>query len=99
MYHYTAAENRASILAHGLRGSDATSPGGYPVVFFTDTYTPPTNGFDVYAIDIATLRDCQFVHEVGDDYTTEPFEGERWYYAAGNIPASLLTLNPQKTTQ
>jgi hypothetical protein len=41
----------------------------------------------VYAIDTATLW-------VGDDYTTEPVEGERWYYVDGNIPASLLTLNP-----
>ena len=87
MYHYTDARNRASILAHGLLGSDATSPGGCPVVFFTDTYTPPANGCDVYAIDTATL--C-----VGDDYTTEPVEGERWYYVDGNIPASLLTLTP-----
>lgn len=89
MYHYTAATNRDSIAAHGLLGSDATSPGGMPVVFFTDTYRPPANGFDVYAIDATTLR-------IGDDYTTEPIDGERWYYVSGNIPASLLTLNPQK---
>jgi hypothetical protein len=37
--------------------------------------------------------------QIADDYTTEPIEGERWYYVGGNIPASLLTLNPQKTTQ
>lgn len=82
VYHNTPSANAQSITKIGIVGSDATSPGGVPVVFVSDTYTP-REGMTTFAIDASELA-------LDEDSTTEPPGAERWFAVYGDIKPSQI---------
>jgi hypothetical protein len=87
LYHHTHKAKRKSISHHGLKASDATSPGGIPCVFFTNI-PRHSEWTDIYRIE--ALR-----FEVEEDPRLHPLEeGENWYVIYQDIPVEYLTRLP-----